>query len=221
MPLKGKISFEALEGEEALNHFFKHAFPDAFAAMPDLFGEFFSNPTGNLSTVQCSPWYYENQCLLIGDAAHGIVPFFGQGMNCAFEDCRMLAECLRRFDDDWEKVLPAFYESRKPNTDAVAAMSMDNYHEIQQGILDEKFNLKKQLQQELMQRYPKRYISKHVLVMFTNTPYKTCWSIGEIQERFLDKLCSKVNTLQEMDWQDVDKEMRAYEQETGDFAISS
>nr|WP_237758690.1 NAD(P)/FAD-dependent oxidoreductase [Legionella hackeliae] len=211
LPLQGKNSFAELDNEISIRSFFEEQFPDAYQAMPDLMGEFFNHPTGNLSTVKCAPWYIEENCLLIGDAAHGIVPFFGQGMNSAFEDCRVLNELLNRYEDNWLQVMPAFFASRKVNTDAVAEMSMDNYHEIQTDIRDEKFNLKKQLEQELMHRFPERYISKHVLVMFSNTPYAIAKAYGELQKELLIKISEKVRTINEINWEEVNKLMDQYD----------
>ncbi|KTD11254.1 FAD-dependent oxidoreductase [Legionella jamestowniensis] len=211
LPLQGKHSFAALDDEISIRSFFKTQFSDAYPAMPDPVGEFFNHPTGNLSTVKCSPWYVGDHCLLIGDAAHGIVPFFGQGMNSAFEDCRILNELLDSYEDNWQQVMPAFFTARKVNTDAVAEMSMDNYHEIQTDIRDEQFNLKKQLEQELMHRYPERYISKHVLVMFTNTPYATAKACGEIQQALLNKICEKARSINEIDWGKVNTLMEQYD----------
>ncbi|MDI9818321.1 MULTISPECIES: NAD(P)/FAD-dependent oxidoreductase [unclassified Legionella] len=208
---EGKNSFATLDNEAAINAFFKKEFPDAYQAMPDLPGEFFNHPTGSLSTIKCSPWYYDAQCLLIGDAAHGIVPFFGQGMNSAFEDCRILNKLLDEYKDDWSQVMPAFFRARKVNTDAVAEMSMDNYHEIQSAIRNEKFNLKKKLEQVLMQRYPNRYISKHVLVMFTNIPYSRARAYGHFQQEMLDELCEDIKSIEEINWGKVDNLMEQYD----------
>lgn len=208
---EGKDSFAKLDNEISIKAFFRSAFPDAFEAMPDLIGEFINHPRGNLSTIKCAPWYFEDQCLLIGDAAHGIVPFFGQGMNSAFEDCRILNEILDRYEDNWKEVMPAFFMARKVNTDAVAAMSMDNYHEIQTDIRDEKFNLKKQMEQELMHRYPERYVSKHVLVMFSNTPYAVAKAHGELQQMLLNKICEKVRSIDEINWTQIDSFMDDYD----------
>jgi kynurenine 3-monooxygenase len=211
IPTHGPHSFEKLQSEEKLTAFFKHFFADVYQAMPNLVGEFFSHPTGNLSTVQCNPWYLQDNCLLIGDAAHGIVPFFGQGMNSSFEDCRMLNELLDQYDDDWGKVMPAFSRSRKINTDAVAAMSMDNYQEIQHNIRDKKFNLKKQVEHELMHRYPDHYVSKHVLVMFTNLPYAQAYAHGELQAEFLNQICADADTIEQMDWKKVERSLGEYD----------
>ncbi|HHF7368174.1 TPA: FAD-dependent oxidoreductase [Legionella bozemanae] len=211
LPYEGKNSFAELDNELKIKTFFQEAFPDAYAEMPNLIEEFTQHPTGNMSTIKCDPWYFQDQCLLIGDAAHGVVPFFGQGMNSAFEDCRILNELLDKYHDDWKKVMPAFYQSRKINTDAVAQMSMDNFHEIQIDIRDTRFNLKKQLELELMHRYPEDYVSKHVLVMFTNTPYAEAQAHGELQAKFLNKISDQVERIEEIDWTKVEKELKQYD----------
>lgn len=211
LPCEGKNSFAELDNELKINAFFKKSFPDAFTEMPHLLEEFTQHPTGNMSTIKCDPWYYQDQCLLIGDAAHGVVPFFGQGMNSAFEDCRILNELLDKHHDDWKKVMPAFYQSRKVNTDAVAQMSMDNFHEIQTDIRDKGFNLKKQLEQELMHRYPEHYVSKHVLVMFTNTPYAKAQALGELQTIFLNSICENIENIEDINWNNVEKELKQYD----------
>nr|WP_238584841.1 NAD(P)/FAD-dependent oxidoreductase [Legionella feeleii] len=215
---KGKNSFAQLNNEKAINSFFREAFPDAYEVMPDLINEFIHNPTGNLSTIKCAPWYFKDHCLLIGDAAHGIVPFFGQGMNSAFEDCRVLNVLLDQYDDDWQQVMPAFFNSRKVNTDAVAEMSMANYHEIQTDIRDAKFNLKKQTEQELMHRYP-HYVSKHVLVMFTNTPYAEAKAHGSLQNELLDEICLKARCIEEIDWSEVEKLMEKYDKKLANLSL--
>lgn len=208
---EGNDSFATLDNEERLISFFQKEFPDAYKAMPDLADEFFGNPTGFMSTIKCTPWYYKDECLLIGDAAHGVIPFFGQGMNSAFEDCRVLDELLEQYNDDWLRVMPAFYEQRKVNTDAVARMSMDNYHEIHSDIRHPEFILKKQVERELMARYPERYVSKHVLVMFTNTPYSRALELGEVQTRLLEQICCSITDVKELNWRDVDELMLEYD----------
>ncbi len=207
----GADSFATLDNEERLYAFFQKEFPDAYQAMPNLASEFFGNPTGFMSTVNCSPWYYKDECLLIGDAAHGIIPFFGQGMNSAFEDCRILDELLGQYNEDWTRVMLAFYEQRKVNTDAVARMSMDNYYEIHSDIRHPEFILKKQVERELMNKYPERYVSKHVLVMFTNTPYARALEIGEVQNKILEQICSSITHINEVNWRDIDNLMLEYD----------
>lgn len=208
---EGKNSFAELDNEMKINVFFKNSFPDAYSKMPHLIEEFTLHPLGNMSTIKCDPWYYQDQCVLIGDAAHGVVPFFGQGMNSAFEDCRIFNELLALNDDDWTKTLPAFYQTRKVNTDAVAEMSMDNFHEIQTDIRDRHFNLKKQLEHLLMQKYPEQYISKHILVMFTNTPYATAKAHGDLQAEFLNSVCDHVEKIDEINWNKVETLLKDYD----------
>ncbi|WP_298624066.1 NAD(P)/FAD-dependent oxidoreductase [uncultured Legionella sp.] len=208
---QGHDSFATLDNEERLVTFFQKEFPDAYKAMPDLVSEFFGNPTGFMSTIKCTPWYYRDECLLIGDAAHGVIPFFGQGMNSAFEDCRILDELLEQYNDDWLHVMPAFYKQRKVNTDAVARMSMDNYYEIHSDIRNPEFILKKRVERELMLRYPERYVSKHVLVMFTNTPYARALELGEVQTRLLEQICSSITDVKELNWKYIDKLMLEYD----------
>jgi kynurenine 3-monooxygenase len=214
----GKDSFAELKNEEQLIPFFKKQFPDAYAAMPNLVSEFFDNPTGTMSTIKCAPWYYRDECLLIGDAAHGIIPFFGQGMNSAFEDCRILDGLLDQYKDDWSRVMPIFYGQRKMNTDAVAQMSMDNYHEIHSDIRHPTFLLQKQVERELMHRYKDRYVSKHVLVMFTNTPYARAQALGKVQAQLLEKICSTITEVGGLDWQEIDKLMLNYDKNLTKFS---
>jgi len=215
LPMEGKNSFADLDNEPRIRAFFEHTFPDIVQTMPDLAGDFLNHATGHMSTVKCGPWHHEDQCLLIGDAAHGLIPFFGQGMNSGFEDCRILNELLDRHHDDWAQVIPAFYRSRKADTDAVSDMSMANYHEIQTGIRDARFNLRKQLEQHLMRRYPARYVSKHVLVMFSNTPYAAALAQGEVQNVFLDRLCGQATQISDVDWARVDALMPEYDKALG------
>lgn len=208
---EGQDSFEALQNESQLTSFFKQQFPDAFKVMPNLVEEFFENPTGHMSTIKCAPWYYKDEILLIGDAAHGVIPFFGQGMNSAFEDCRLLDETLDRYQDDLTRAIPFFYGLRKLNTDAVAQMSMDNYYEIHSDIRNPKFILKKQVEHSLMAHYPNRYVSKHIQVMFTNTPYLHALEEGKLQSELLEKICMSVCDANELNWSKIDNLMEEYD----------
>ena len=125
LPKTGTPSFTSLKDESTVSAFFESVFPSATELMPDLLKDFFGNPTGRLGTVRCAPWHYENRALIVGDAAHAIVPFHGQGMNCAFEDCTVLDQLLDQNDDDWQRVNPRFTDQRKPDTDAIAEMAIE------------------------------------------------------------------------------------------------
>lgn len=211
LPHEGKNSFAELDNELSIKRFFSTAFPDAYQAMPALLDEFMHHPTGTMSTINCSSWHYLDQCLLIGDAAHGVVPFFGQGMNCGFEDCRLLNQFLDQYHDNWQQAIPAFFNERKPNTDAVAQMSLGNFQEIQSKIRDPLFNLKKQLELELMHRYPEEYVSKHVLVMFTNTPYDVAHRVGVVQGELLNEITYGIRSMHEVKWNELDGLIQKYD----------
>ncbi len=219
LPKFGPISFASLQNESLLMKFFRTSFPDIVPRMPNLPGEFFNHPIGSLSNICCTPWYVGQHCLLLGYAAHGMAPFFGQGMNSAFEDCRILNELLDFYQDCWEQVIPAFYSKRKTDIDAVIEMSMDNYEEICHRIRDQQFNYKKFLDQELMHRYPGRYISKHVLVMFSNIPYENARKCGELQNNLLEEISKKWNNFTEIDWSKVDQIVIKYYKKLSDYYL--
>jgi kynurenine 3-monooxygenase len=139
MPFTGESSFEQMSDWESLKCWFDREFPDARQALPDLQSEFFENPTGELGTVRCYPWTDGERLALIGDASHAIVPFFGQGMNSGFEDCTILEELLDEHENDWSTVLPAYQAERKPNTDAIADLALDNFVEMRSRVGDARF----------------------------------------------------------------------------------
>ena len=126
-PFDGPDGFDSITTDEAVTDYFQRFFPDALPLMPTLLADWRSNPTSKLGTVYCGPWHVGDWAMLIGDAAHAIVPFYGQGMNCCFEDCFVLDGLLQEFNDDWATVMPRFYESRKPNSDAIAQLAVANF----------------------------------------------------------------------------------------------
>src|SRR5688572_19009296 len=138
-PFEGDTSFSRLDTKEKVKYFFEMTFPDVVPLMPNYNDEFFSNPTSSLITVKCFPWIREDQFALIGDAAHAIVPFFGQGMNCGFEDCRILDELVGQFNGDWIQVLEQYQLSRKPDADAIAELALNNFIEMRERTADPQF----------------------------------------------------------------------------------
>lgn len=208
---EGEISFSSINDANKVHDLFQREFPDVYPHLTNLEEEFLENPIGRLSSVNCDKWYYQDQCLLIGDAAHGIVPFFGQGMNSAFEDCRIFNKLLDENNEDWSAVFPLFSRLRKQDTDAVASMSMDNYQEIQKGICIKTFNFRKAFEFELMKRYPQLYISKHVLVMFSNAPYAYAKACGNLQKNFLNEMCANIQSMEEVNWQKVSDNLKQYD----------
>ena len=187
-PFEGKPSFQSLQSTEDIRSFFEKTFPDALALMPTLIEDFRDNPTSSLVTIHCYPWL-KNNTLLIGDAAHGLVPFYGQGMNAGFEDCRVLNELLNHCNDDWSKALPEFQLVRKPDTDAIAQLALDNFVEMRDLVADPDFLLRKKIEARLHELYPEKWIPLYSMVTFHDTMrYSEALRIGKRQKEIMDKV---------------------------------
>jgi kynurenine 3-monooxygenase len=201
LPFEGSdISFGALDAEAKVLSFFEAQFPDALRLMPNLVEDYFGNPTGAMVTVKCSPWHVNGKSLLLGDAAHAIVPFFGQGMNCAFEDCTSLLELLDQYGCEWPLLFSAFEKSRKPDTDAIADLAIDNFVEMRDRVADPRFLFRKKVELELERKYPERFVPKYAMVTFHRTPYSVAAQRGAVQDRMLAELCDSVQRLEDVDW---------------------
>ena len=205
LPKQGDPSFESLSSEAAVQKFFEDVFPTAKAEMPDLVEDFFDHPAGRLGTVRCQPWHVKDYGLIIGDAAHAIVPFHGQGMNCAFEDCSELLRLLDQFDDDWRQVGAALSEFRKPNADAIAEMALENYTTMRSTVTDPKYALKKEIGFELERRFPDKYIPRYSMVMFHTMPYAEALAEGVRQTEILDRLTESIDSIDDVDWELAEK----------------
>ncbi|MFY8036796.1 MAG: FAD-dependent oxidoreductase [Cyclobacteriaceae bacterium] len=185
-PFSGPQSFEKLSTAEEVQAFFNATFPDAVQLMPDYVSEFFQNPTSALVTVKCFPWV-KNNVLLIGDAAHAIVPFYGQGMNAGFEDCRVLNQLLDVYHDDWEQVAPLFQQQRKPNADAIAQLALDNFTEMRDLVNDADFILRKKIEAKLHELYPTEWIPLYSMVTFyEEIPYAVAYETGQKQKKIME-----------------------------------
>ncbi len=182
-PFEGELSFSKLDTKEKVQSFFEKTFPDAIKLMPGYVDEFFRNPTSSLVTVKCYPWVREDKFALIGDAAHAIVPFFGQGMNAGFEDCRVLDELIEKYKDDWTKILSEFQVSRKPDADAIADLAINNFTEMREKTADPKFLLQKKIEARLHEKYPDKWIPAYSQVTFSpHIRYSDALKRGEKQE---------------------------------------
>jgi kynurenine 3-monooxygenase len=199
LPQMGEESFEALTGPEAVRALFRRRFADAVPLMPRLVEDFFANPTGHLETIRCAPWSFEDHALVLGDAAHAIVPFHGQGMNAAFEDCSALNRCLDGPDRPWNEIFTEFETLRRPNTDAIAEMALENYVEMRATVREPKFQLKKDLAFRLEERHPRTFVPRYSMVMFHTIPYAEAKRRGAIQEGILDELTAKAPSVDEVD----------------------
>ncbi|NOS56975.1 MAG: FAD-dependent monooxygenase [Cyclobacteriaceae bacterium] len=201
-PFTGKTSFETLSTKEKVKDFFKSVFPDAYALMPQLLEEFFQNPSSSLVTMRCYPWV-TNKTLLIGDAAHAIVPFYGQGMNAGFEDCRDLNQLLDQFADDWDQVLPSFQGVRKPNADAIAKLALDNFVEMRDLVNDADFILRKKIESKLHELFPDKWIPLYAMVTFhEDIPYSVAYETGQKQKRIMEDVLKQPDI--EKNWENLD-----------------
>ena len=183
---RGPISFENVHSPAQVGSFFAEHFPDVIPHIPNLFEEFETNPVGQMVTLKTSPWYYREEVLLIGDAVHAIVPFFGQGMNCGFEDCSELLELLK--EDSSQPVFESFFRKRKANTDAIAEMAADNFIEMRDKVADPKFLFAKSVEKILQAEFPKNYRSRYSLVTFSRVPYRIAFEAGRIGDEILAEL---------------------------------
>jgi 2-polyprenyl-6-methoxyphenol hydroxylase-like FAD-dependent oxidoreductase len=166
--------FERLDTAETIEGYFRTNYPDVVELMPALVDDFTHNPIGSLVTVRCWPWVHAGESAtvaLVGDAAHAIVPFFGQGANCALEDCIEIDRCLTESGDDWARALVAYEQRRKANCDAIAEMALDNFVEMRDKVNSRVFQLKTAAQHALERRLAGRYVSRYELVSFTTMPY--------------------------------------------------
>lgn len=209
LPFQGQDSFEPLNTPAAVREFFQARFPDAVPLMPDLTDNFFANPTGSMVTIKCSPWHVEGRMLLLGDAAHAIVPFFGQGINCGFEDCSVLLELIDRHGADWNRVFAEFEQSRKVNTDAIADLAVENFVEMRDRVADPRFLFRKKVELALEAKYPKLFVPKYSMVTFHRIPYATALQRGRVQERILVELCTKADRVEDLDWNEADRLIRS------------
>ncbi|MFY9790639.1 MAG: NAD(P)/FAD-dependent oxidoreductase [Candidatus Sulfotelmatobacter sp.] len=205
LPFEGADSFASLSSEMDVIHFFQERFPDVNRLMPQLAENYAANPTGAMVTVKCSPWHVNGRTLLLGDAAHAIVPFFGQGINCGFEDCTYLVELLDRYGADWTRVFAEFEKERKVNTDAIADMAIENFTEMRDRVADSQFLLTKKVELALESRYPNLFIPKYAMVTFHRIPYSVALSRGAIQERILGELSKSIHRVTDLDWDKADR----------------
>ena len=168
---EGPRSFETTKTDDDVRRFFHEEFPDAVPLMPDLIEDFKNNPTGSLVTIRCAPWVYQDKIALVGDAAHAVVPFYGQGMNAAFEDCVVLDECLQQFSQDRKRAFAEYFQRRKINADALADLALENFIEMRDKTASKTFRAKKKVDHFLEATLPGIYLPLYTMVTFTRIPY--------------------------------------------------
>jgi kynurenine 3-monooxygenase len=198
LPFEGSASFAAIEEPAAAERFFEETFPDALALIPRLGEALRDAPLGRMVTVRCTPWSRAS-AVLIGDAAHAIVPFFGQGMNAGFEDCTVLMEILDG-GADWTRAFAELSETRKPDADAIADLAVENFVEMRDKVADPEFVLWKEVEAELSRRFPGEYLSRYQLVTFTRIPYRIAQEAGRLQISLLRELTLTARTADDVDY---------------------
>ncbi|WP_452226261.1 FAD-dependent oxidoreductase [Lacinutrix cladophorae] len=198
---EGKFNFNNLTTEKAIKEFFATQFPDALALIPNIADEFFNNPTGALGTVKCSPWHYKNKNVILGDAAHAIVPFYGQGMNASFEDITVFDAIIDKHEGDWETIFKVYEKTRKADTDAIADLAIDNYYEMRDHVANPIFKEKRAIEMALEKEFPNNYFSKYSMVTFNeDIPYHEAMTKGRAQDKAILNLIAdkKIKTNEDL-----------------------
>lgn len=208
LPYAGEPGFDNLDRPEKVREFFRTTFADALPLIPELETDFFANPTGSLVTIKCFPWHHRGKVLLLGDAAHAIVPFYGQGMNCAFEDCTLLNRILGDFGPDWERVFAAYQAQRKRDTDAIADLALENFIEMRDQVADPVFLRKRQVELMLETKFAGQFLSKYAMVTFSRLPYSQALEKGRLQDQLLMEICARVEGVEELELDAVYEEVR-------------
>ena len=204
-PFEGEKSFAALDTKEKVQTFFENEFADAVPIMPTLLEDFFTNPTAGMVTVKCAPWIRDDHFALIGDAAHAIVPFYGQGMNCGFEDCSVLNNLIDKHAADWSAILQEYQQLRKPDADAIADLAINNFIEMRDKVADPKFLLQKKIEAAFSKKHPDKWIPLYSQVTFSpQIRYSDALVNGQKQEAIMQQVMAIPDI--ENKWQDEEIE---------------
>ncbi|NKI33332.1 FAD-dependent oxidoreductase [Croceivirga thetidis] len=188
LPFEGEISFEQLSTKKEAKSFFETYFPNVRNQIENLIEDFFKNPTSAMVTMKCYPWTYWNKVALVGDSAHAVVPFYGQGMNAGFEDISVLDDLMNELGDDWDSIFSTYQKSRKPNADAIAELSYRNFIEMSSKTADPMFLLQKQIEKRFAAKYPDKWIPVYSRVTFSDRPYSEALKIGDKQEKIMQEV---------------------------------
>lgn len=188
LPFEGDVSFESIHSEKEADAFFEEYFPDIKDEISNLKKDFFRNPTSAMVTIKCFPWSYYDKITLVGDSAHAIVPFYGQGMNAGFEDIAVLYSKIEKYGDDWQQIFEEYQTERKPNTDAIAELSYQNFIEMSSKTADPSFILRKKIEKKFAEKHPDLWIPLYSRVTFSDKTYSEALKIGEWQKQLMDEV---------------------------------
>lgn len=207
LPFEGKTSFETISTEAQADGFFEEHFADIKEEISNLKRDFFKNPTSSMVTIKCFPWSYWEKVTLVGDAAHAIVPFYGQGMNAGFEDISVLHQKIKQYKDNWELIFKEYQEERKPNTDAIAELSYRNFLEMSSKTANPDFLLQKKIEKRFAQKFPELWIPLYSRVTFSDKPYSEALAIGDMQREIMDEVMKIPNISKKWDSPEVENKM--------------
>lgn len=188
LPFEGPVSFENIHTEKQADDFFETYFPDIKEDISNLKRDFFKNPTSAMVTMKCFPWTYWDKVALVGDSAHAIVPFYGQGMNAGFEDIAVLDDLMEKYVDDWEKIFSEYEVLRKPNADAIAELSYRNFIEMSSKTATPDFLLRKKIENAFAEKFPEKWVPLYSRVTFSDKPYAEALAIGDEQREIMDRV---------------------------------
>lgn len=204
MPFEGEVSFESIQTKEEAKNFFTTYFPNVMQDIENLIEDFFKNPTSAMVTMKCFPWTYWDKVALVGDSAHAIVPFYGQGMNAGFEDIYALNNIMKKHEDNWEAIFTAFEKERKPNADAIAELSYRNFKEMSSKTADPMFLLQKKIEKHFAAKHPEKWIPVYSRVTFSDRPYAEALAEGDVQEAIMQQVMKLPNIQEKWDGEEVE-----------------
>jgi kynurenine 3-monooxygenase len=204
MPFEGETSFESIKTKAGARTFFESHFPNVRHDIDNLTEDFFKNPTSAMVTMKCYPWTYWDKIALVGDSAHAVVPFYGQGMNAGFEDIFVLNQMIGKYGDDWERIFQEYQKERKPNADAIAELSYRNFLEMSSKTADPKFLLQKKIEKRLADRHPDKWIPAYSRVTFSDRPYAEALAEGDAQEEIMREVMQMPDIEQKWDSDEVE-----------------
>ncbi len=209
-PFEGEYSFDSLQTNEQVENFFKNVFPDFYDLMPNVAEEYFQNPTSSLVMVKCEPWNYQDKIMLMGDASHAIVPFYGQGMNAGMEDCSVFQEMLEGFNGDWSSLFNKFSTQRKPDGDGILELALQNYIEMRDLVGDSDFLLRKKIEKKIYDKYPDKWMPLYSQVTFSHIRYSEALATGQRQTKIMDKIMAMPNIHERWNSEEIEQAILAH-----------
>jgi kynurenine 3-monooxygenase len=205
MPFEGTPSYSSIRTPADVRAFFRAEFPDVADEIPNLEEDYFVYPPNPMLTIRCAPWTFEGKVALIGDAAHVLFPYYGQGANAGFEDCELLMNCLEKHDDNWQAAFQEYEQIRKPNMDAIADMCAEHYVELRDLVGDSQFLLRKSVERKVNQMYPEKYVPLYSMIAFSSMPYCEALRRDQVQRRIIDQLIALDDLLTKMESGEIEE----------------